>query len=221
MEQFPRTDKVLYHIDVRARLDVKVARIKEAANVQTRNQLVGLVFRIGTLTLTVQVEVITLRCLQIALFERFPMPGTVTLRHVHVVHVDGHPHIRRGIGNFVVHMLINQEIVGLGLAILDVIDARLTDTGKVELHIIIFIIRTPRDDITLEGLLSGAVGVEAHQTGRTSLHGVVLVQFDDSHLRLFGGITHLRETDVGFTNPTRNGVWFYCPCDDLPRLTCW
>ena len=149
------------------------------------------------------------------------MPRTITLRHVHVVHVDGYPHIRRGIGNLVVHVFINQEVVRLGLAILDVIDARLTDTREVELHIIIFIIRTPGFDVTLVSLSSRTIRIEAHQTGGTSLHRVVLVQLDDSDLRLFRGIAHLREADVGFTNPTRNGVGFYRPCDDLTRLTCW
>ena len=74
-----------------------------------------------------QVEVVTLGCLQIALFERFSMPGTIAFSDVHVVHVDGHPDVGGGISNLVVDMFVDEEIVSLGMAILDVVDARFAD----------------------------------------------------------------------------------------------
>ena len=127
LEQFPCTDEVLYHTDVRARLDVKVTCIKETTDIQSRNQFIRLVLGIRGRPLSVQVEMITGRCLQVTLLERLTMPGTITLCHIHMIHMDGHPYIRGGISDLVIHMLINQEIIGTRLTILDIIDTRLLD----------------------------------------------------------------------------------------------
>ena len=59
LEQFPGTDEVLHHIDVRTRLDVKVTCIKETTDIQSWNQFIRLVLGIRGRTLSVQVEVIT------------------------------------------------------------------------------------------------------------------------------------------------------------------
>ena len=91
---------------------------------------------------------IALRGLQIAFLERLAMPGTIALVNVHVVHVDGHPYIGGGIGYLIVHMGIDQEIVGTGVAILDVIHTWLAHRREIELYIIIFIIRAPVADGT-------------------------------------------------------------------------
>ena len=53
LEQFPCTDEVLYHIDIRTRLDVKVTCIKETTDIQSRNQFIRLVLGIRGLTLSV------------------------------------------------------------------------------------------------------------------------------------------------------------------------
>ena len=118
MEQFLGADEVLHNIDVRTCLDVEVAGIEESTDVQPWDKLVGLILRVGGRSLTVQVEVIALRRLQVTLLERLSVPGAVTLGDVHVVHVDGHPNVGSGIGNLVVDMCVDEEVVGLGLAVL-------------------------------------------------------------------------------------------------------
>ena len=55
------------------------------------------------------------------------MPGAIAFSDVHVVHVDGHPDVGGGISNFIVDMFVDEEIVSLGIAILDVVDARFAD----------------------------------------------------------------------------------------------
>ena len=62
-EEFPGTDKVLYHTDVRTRLDVEITGIEEAADIQSWDEFVRLVFRISSRPLAVQVEMVALRCL--------------------------------------------------------------------------------------------------------------------------------------------------------------
>ena len=218
LEEFPCTDEVLHHVDVRARLDVEVAGIEVATDVQTRDKLEGFVFRIRRSPLTMQVEVVALRRLQVALLKGFAMPGAIALGDVHVVHVDRHPHVGGGIGYLVVDMGIDQEIVGLRIAILDVIHTRFLHLREVELHIIIFKIGSPFLDSTLEGLLRRTVGLDAHQRGR-GLHTVVLVEFDHSHLRLLGDIADLREADIGLADPIGDGMRLHRPGDHLTRLS--
>ena len=110
-----------------------------------------------------QIEVVALRCLQITLLERLAMPGAIALGDIHVVHVDGYPYVGGGIGDLVIDMLVNQEIVGLRITILDVIHTRLLNGREVELHIIIFIERSPRLDGALEGFLGTAVVLDAEE----------------------------------------------------------
>ena len=83
------------------------------------------------------------RCLQIPFLKRFTMLGTIALVHIHVIHVDRYPHIRRSIGNLIIDMLVDEEIISLCITILDIIDSGLLDGGEIELHILIFKIRTP------------------------------------------------------------------------------
>ena len=126
-KQFPSTDEVLHNVDVRTRLDVEIAGIEETTHVQAGNKLKGLVFRIGRCTLTMQVEVVALWRLQIALLEGFTVPRAIALSHIHMVHVDRHPDISRGIRYLVVDMLVDEEVIRPHVAILDVIHTWLTD----------------------------------------------------------------------------------------------
>ena len=80
------------------------------------------------------------------------MPHTVALVHKHVVHVDGHPYIRSGIGDFVVHMRVDQEVVGLHCVILNVVDAWSLYVREIEFHIVIFIVGSPWADLSLVSL---------------------------------------------------------------------
>ena len=90
-----------------------------------------------------QVEMVAGRCLKVSFLERLAVPGAVAFVHVHVVHVDRNPHISSGIGDFVVDMRINEEVIGAGVAILDVVDAGLFHLGEVEFHVIVFVIGSP------------------------------------------------------------------------------
>ena len=51
LEELPSTDEVLNHTDVRTCLDIEVACIKEATDIQTRNQFIRFIFRICCCTL--------------------------------------------------------------------------------------------------------------------------------------------------------------------------
>ena len=218
LEELPGADEVLHHIDIGACLDVEVAGIEESADVQPGNQFEGLVFRVSCGTLAVQVEVVALRCLQIAFLEGLAVPGAITLGDVHVVHVDGHPHVGGGIGDLVVHMRIDEEVVGLGVAILDVIDTWLLDAREVELHIIIFKVGSPGLDVACEGYLRRTVVLDTHELC-CSLYLVLLVELDDGHLGLLGGIAYLRDADIRFTDPARDGIGLYGPGNHLTRLS--
>ena len=217
-EELPCTDEVLHHVDVRAGLDVEVTGIEETTDIQTGNELIGLVLGVCARSLTVQVEMVTLRCLQVALLKRFSVPGTIALVHIHMIHMNRYPYVGGGIGDLVVHMPIDEEIVGTRFAVLDIVDSRLTDGREIKLHIIIFEIGSPRLDGTLKGLLCHTVGTNAHQRG-CGLGLIVLVEFDDGHLRLFGSIAYLGESDVRLTDPTRDGMRLYGPSDHLARLS--
>ena len=217
MKQLPCADEVLHDVDVRTRLDVEIARIEESTYIQTRDEFQRFVLRFGGCSLAVQVEMVAGRCLQIAFLEGFAVPRAVAFVHVHVVHVNGNPDIGGGIGDVIVDMLVDKEVVGACLAILDEVDAGFLDTGEVELHVVVFVVWTPCGDIALVGLLGSAVGAQAHECGgRQRL--VLLVEFDDGYLRLSGNIANLRESDIRLANPAGDGVRFYGPADNLPRL---
>ena len=153
LEKLPSADEVLYNIDVRTSLDIEVSCIEESANIQTRYKLIGFIFCICGWSLVVQIEVIAWRSLQISLLERLAMPSAIALVYVHVVHVYRYPNIGGSIGYLIVYMIINEEIVTAGISILDIINSSLTNLREIELHIIIFIIWSPRLYLTLIGLL--------------------------------------------------------------------
>ncbi len=88
------------------------------------------------------------------------MPHPVTLAHEHVVHVYGNPDIAGGIGNLVVNGIIDDEIVGFQVTILDIVYSRGVDWGKVKFHIVILVIITPRANWAAEHLGSLALFVD-------------------------------------------------------------
>ena len=142
-EETPCADKVLDNTDVGIGLDVIVASIEETADIESWNQLIRLIASLGLRTLEVQVEMIARRCLQITLLEWLAMPQTIAFVDCHVIHVDRNPHVARCIGDLVIDALVDDEVVGLGIAILDVIDAWFGDSREVEMHIVVFIISAP------------------------------------------------------------------------------
>ena len=93
------------------------------------------------------------------------MPGAIALIDVHMVHVDGHPYVGGGIGDLVIDMLVDQEVVGFRVAILDVIHARLLHRREVEFHIVIFEIGPPVLDASLEGFLNATIILNAEEGG--------------------------------------------------------
>ena len=174
MEQLPCADEVLYDVDVRACLYVEVAGIEESADVEAGNEFKGLVLRVGRRALAVQVEVVALGSLEIALFEGFPVPGAIALSDIHVVHVDRHPYVGGGIGDAVVDVFVDEEVVGACRSILDEVDTRLAHGGEVELDVIVFEVGTPGGELRAVDLGGRSVGVEAHKRG-CGLGRVVLV----------------------------------------------
>ena len=103
------------------------------------------------------------RGLQITLLEGLSVPGAVALGDVHVVHVDGYPDVGGGIGDLVIDMLVDEEVVRLRVTILDIVDAGLLDTGEVELHVIVFEVGSPRLGVTLIDFLRCPVGLDAEE----------------------------------------------------------
>ena len=167
-----------------------------------------------------QVEVIAWRSLQITFLEWLSMPCAITFGNVHVIHVDRNPHIRSRIGYLVINMLVNKEVIRLGISILNIINTRLVDARKVELHIIILKIITPCLDIALESFFCITIFLNTHQSS-CSLWLVLLIKLYNSNLWLIRHIANLRESNIWFTNPTRNGIWLYCPCDNFASLALW
>src|SRR5574344_599314 len=195
LKELPRTNEVLLHLNIRACLDVKVTRIKVATHIQPWNMLQRLIFRVSSRSLTVQIEMVTQGCLKITLLEWISMPHTIALIHIHVIHVDRHPHISRSIRNLVIHPFIYHEVVGLGRVILDEIEPRLFHFREVKVHRVIFIIVAPTLQFTLKHLALSAILIDTHQRG-SLLWCCLLVKFYHAHLRLLRHITHLREPYV-------------------------
>ena len=147
LEQLPRADEVLHNVNVRTRLNVEVAGIEESTDVQAGNKFQRLILRIGLCSLAVQVEVVAFWCLKVTLLKRLAVPRAVAFIHVHVVHVDGHPDIGRGIGYLVIDMLVDEEVIGTRLTILYIINTRFANGREVELHIVVLEVGTPCLDV--------------------------------------------------------------------------
>ena len=123
------------------------------------------------------------RCLQVSFFERLAVPDPVTFVDGHVVHVYGNPYIGGSVRDVVVHVWAYGEVVGLFVAVLDVIDSRFLHFGEVELDVIVFVIRPPYGSFPFEYF--GFRPVCFHlPDGCLGDDFVVLVQFDDGLLGL-------------------------------------
>ena len=216
-EQFPHAHKVLHHADVRASLDVEVARVEKSAHVQARNQLVGLVLGVGGLALVVKVEMVGRRRLNVALFERLAVPDTVALVHGDVVQMDWNPNVACGVGDFVVNILIYNEMVRFFVAILDAIDARLFHHREIEFHIIIFEISAPEIGFAFVSYCFIGVFVDFENFG-CGQNLIVFVKLDNRRFGLRRNVSHLRETNVGLANPAFDGVRFDGPRHHLARF---
>ena len=197
LEKSPSPYQVLHHIDIGTRLDIEVSCVEETAHVQAGNKLQGLVLGVGRRALIVHIEVITGRSLQITFLERLSMPYTVALVHEHMVHVDRHPHVGSGIGNLIIDMFINQEVVGLDGVVLYIIDTGGLHFREVKLHVIIFIVCSPGINLSLIGFRHSAILSHTHQGGG-GFRRILLVQLDDAHLRLLWNVAHLTKAYVGF-----------------------
>ena len=158
LEKLPGGDEILHHADVGAGFNVEISGIEISSHVQTRDELERLVFRVGGRSLPVEVEVVCIwRRLEITLLERLAVPYPICLVHKHMIHMDRHPDVRSGIGNLVIHLISDYEIVGLHISVLQEINSRLVQLAEVELHIIVFIVRSPRAYFPSEHLFCTAV----------------------------------------------------------------
>ena len=218
LEELPGGNEILYYADIGTRLDVEVSCIEISAHIQAWNKFKRLVFGVGCRTLPVEVEVVgARRSLEITLLERFPVPYPVGLVHEHMVHMYRHPHVRGGIGNLVIDLISYYEIIGLHIAVLQEIYARLTDLAEVELDIIVFVIRSPRADFPAENL-PGAAVIFHLPHGSTGKHLVRLVELNDRNFRLLRKITYLREAHVRLPYPSLDGIRLHEPADYLACL---
>ena len=104
--------------------------------------------------------------------------------------MDGNPDVGSGIGNLVIDMCINEEIIGFSITVLDVVDTGLADAGEVKLYIVVFEIGPPRFDISFVDFLSLAVVLDAEERG-SGFHRVMLIEFDDGYFRLLWRIAYL------------------------------
>src|SRR5690625_5242647 len=214
-EGLPRLHKILHDADVRTRLDVKVAGIEEPADVQSGNQLERFVLRVGCRTLPVKVEVVRVgRRLPVTFPERLAVPDAIPLPHEHVVHMDGNPYVARGIGDGVIYIIIDDEVVGLMIAVLDVVDARRVDRREVEPHVVILKVVAPGIDVASEYF--GRRSVFVHSMDRCRLERyIVPVEFDDRNLRLLRNIANLRQANVRLSDPVVDGMRLDRPCKHL------
>ena len=217
LEALPVGDQVLHHADVGARFDIEVAGVEEAAHVQAGDQLEGLEAGVDG-TLAVQVEVVRIgRSLEITLLERLTVPDAVAFVDHHMIHVDRNPDVARGVGDAVQDIAADDEIVGLDVAVLDEVHARLLQVAEVELHVVVLVEAAPGLHRAGEGALGGAVVLHAPDFRRGA--GLVkLVKLDHGHLLLAGQVAHLREAHVRFADPAGDGVRLHGPAQHLAGL---
>ena len=160
---------------------------------------------------------VTLGSLQITFLERFPMPDPICLVHCHVIHVNRNPYITGGIGNPVIDRLVDNEITGSVVSVLDEIHPRLGDRTEIELHIVVFVVLTPH--ISLTGIGQFLAAVIHNPVNRSLREGLVqFVQFYDSNLGLGRNVTHLREPYVRFPYPSGNRIRLNSPRNHLTGL---
>ena len=145
------------------------------------------------------------------------MPHSVALLNIHVVHVYWHPHIGCGVGNLVIHILVDDEIVSFRGVVLYEVYSRSFYTREIKLGVVVFVVFAPVLQLSFVCLAHSAIVVYAHERG-SFLHLCILVEFNNAHLFLRGSVAHLRETNVGFANPALNGMRFNSPAHHLSRL---
>ena len=153
LEELPDRYEVLYYADVGTGLEI-------SADIESRDKFKSLVLGIGGRSLSVKVEVVGIcRCLEISLLERLAMPYTISLFHMHVIHVNRNPHIGGSVSNLVIDGGIDDEVVGLHITVLDVIYARLPEVREIKLGIVVFVVRSPHGHLSGECLGRAAVSV--------------------------------------------------------------
>ena len=222
VEEFPGHDQTVEHIRGGADFDVEVAGVEEAAHIQAGDQLIGFVggavgLDRGFLPLEMAVEVVARRSLHVAFLEGFAVPDAVRLVDRHMVHVDGEPHVAGGVGDLVVDGIVDDEVSGLVIAVLDVVDAGLLHLAEIKSHVVVLVEIAPFLD--LAGVCQRLVAVFADLPEFGGLKRlVVLVKFDHGHLRLIGDISHLGITDIRFADPAGNGIRFDDPGHHLAGL---
>ena len=217
LEALPVGHEILYHADVGAGLDVEIASIKETAHIEPRDQLEPLVTGIDG-PLAVEIEVVGMgRRLQIALLEGFAVPDAIAFVDRHMIHVDRNPDIAGGIGNAVIHVLADDEIVGADVPVAQEINARFLHGREVEFGVVILEIIAPGLDRAGENALSPPILAYTENLGFGE--GLVeLVQFDHGNLGLRRQVANLREAHVGLTHPAVHGVGFNGPAEYLAGL---
>ena len=198
----PDVAQVLGRVQDGICLDIEVAGVIPAADGQPGNVLEGLVLGVGHIGRGVAVMQADVgRGLQGVVHVGAAVPDPVGLVHLHVVHVDDQGNVHGRMPLIGINVLVNREGVRLYTLIVNAVEARLADVGKVDLDIVVaMVIFAPDIDIHRLGDRLGAVRVDAEDAGR-GRGGVIAVELGHRDLLLRGGIAHLRETDVGRTDP--------------------
>ena len=166
VEFLPDVDEVLDNADVGTGLDVEVTGIEEAAYIEAGDEFEGLVFGVGGGTLPVEVEVVGGGgSLEITLLEGFAVPDAVAFVDRDVVHMDRDPDVAGGICHPVIYGAVDNEVAGLVVAVLDVVDAGLADGSEVELEVLVLVVVAPEFGLAGECLGGAAVGIDAAEGG--------------------------------------------------------
>src|SRR5690606_34482925 len=94
---------------------------------------------------------------------RFPYTtlfrSPIALLYEHMVHVDRNPNIASSVRDFIINSIVYDEIIGFMIPVLDIIYSRRIHRCEIELHIMVFVIITPRGNVSCEYPSGGAISV--------------------------------------------------------------
>ena len=198
--------------------DVEIAGIEPAADIETRHVLAGLVLRVGSRALAVEIDMLVIdRRLTRIVAVAVAVPDAIGLVDQHMVHLDGQIDVEAGMPGVGVDTGIDTEAVGALAGIVELVEAGLADAGEVEAEIIVAEIFAPafRRAGQRDRRLAGRV--DTQQLRGTCGFGIG-VEFDHRGLGLGGDVAELRVADHRLAQPAGNAVGAERPFHDAARL---
>ena len=220
-EYIPNLGQLIGQANNGTGLNVKVTGIIPCTYSQTGYVLIWFVLGTRGIAHTVTVMLLIVGwSLDGIVHVRTSVPYSVCLVNQHVVHLDGQPNIHCIMPLALIYVLVYGERIGLNAVILYIIGTRLIYCTKIAPGIVVSVIEySPLlyGRFKCQGMT--AIGIYTEHLGfRINL--VITVQFNHSHLLLGRCITYLRESYIGFTNPTCVGSWLNIPLQHCSGLTC-